>query len=85
MAFCCRVCGLLGRYDTYEENIICFCCRAQTTLDDYDLETVRAYRAEWIKNGCPWISDKKYMARYGLSVNTYKPIEQMENIPPEWR
>jgi hypothetical protein len=81
----CRVCGLLDEDDVYEPNFICCCCYAQTTLDDDNLETVRAYRAEWKKRGYPWIGDREDMKMYDINPKTWDPLEQMKNIPPEWR
>ncbi len=84
----CRVCGFdygeirwsIGSdNELYAQYMICPCCRAESGPDDFDLETVRKSRQEWIDTKMEWW-DKD-----DPPPHNWDPIEQMKNIPPEWR
>ncbi|WP_459642366.1 hypothetical protein [Kineococcus sp. NUM-3379] len=79
----CRVCGWdlgdLGREQQVPLYTICDCCGAETGLDDYDLERVRHYRADWFARGCPFWSSQDRPAGWSFTS------DQARRIPLEYR
>ncbi|MFA6060323.1 MAG: hypothetical protein WC756_19135 [Taibaiella sp.] len=80
----CRVCGLYiedapwgidGQCPTYE---YCPCCDVEFGYQDYTLESTKKFRQEWLDNGAKWAMPK-------IKPENWDLIEQMKNIPEEFR
>ena len=82
----CRVCGFKEqkRWERHEDGeltanyFICPCCRAESGPDDYDLETVKASRKEWLDNGMKWWDEDE------TPPENWNAEEQMKVIPEKW-
>ena len=61
------------------QHEICPCCGCHVGLDDIDLESVKEQREEWLSTGPTWWRKNESAPHH------WNPIEQMKNIPPEWR
>ncbi|HEY8980885.1 MAG TPA: hypothetical protein VIU15_15020 [Streptomyces sp.] len=78
----CRVCGLeeegiRNRYGS-PSYFICACCGNEAGIGDDDLYQVRQLRGYWVAKGAPWDDSKFRPEQWDL-------LEQMKNLPPEWR
>lgn len=51
----CKSCGYDFREVIDGTYFICPCCFCEESNDDYTLESLREYRAEWVKHGMQWI------------------------------
>lgn len=78
----CRVCGLDEGEQFWEGGwptaAICACCGNESSLSDVSVEGVRQYREYWVAAGTPWFSRAARPDNWDL-------LEQMSNIPREWR
>ncbi len=83
----CRVCGWLFNSPVRDEEgfgsyDICPACGCEAGNHDWTLEDAREYRQQWIANGMKWwFPDPKVKP----IPKNWDPVEQMKNIPPEWR
>lgn len=61
----CRICGLYNLEAPWgEDNIsptheICSCCGVENGYEDYTLESIREFRAQWINKGAIWFNKKR--------------------------
>ena len=82
--FNCRVCGLDQGFEPWGEDgktpsfDICRCCGTTFGYEDCNVECVKKYRMEWLKNGAKWFRPKICPENWSLE-------EQMKNIPEEFR
>lgn len=80
----CRVCGLDQGFEPWGEDgktpsfIICGCCGVEFVYEDCTVEYVKKFREEWIKNGVKRFRPKRQPKNWSL-------VEQMKNIPEEFR
>nr|WP_223184472.1 hypothetical protein [Streptomyces sp. CBMA152] len=58
--------------------IICPCCSNESGIGDDNVSQVRELRGYWVVTGAPWDESKLRPANWNL-------LEQLSNIPPQWR
>lgn len=83
----CRVCGYYDpdylEYFPWGENgcvpsyDICECCGVEFGYEDWILESIRHYRAEWLAGGTKWFVPKSKPEDWNLE-------EQLKQIPPQF-
>ncbi|MDX3383405.1 hypothetical protein PV682_18305 [Streptomyces niveiscabiei] len=79
----CRICGrdegdiLRDRYGV-PQYVICDCCGNESGIGDDDLFQVRQLRGLWVANGARWDEPSSRPEKWDL-------LEQMKNLPAEWR
>ncbi|MCF6524231.1 hypothetical protein [Streptomyces sp. JJ36] len=85
----CRICGYSDESllweDGWPNHVICDCCGNESGLGDTGtpgdwngLSGIRAYRGYWVARGAQWSASTRRPADWDL-------LEQLGNIPPEWR
>ena len=87
----CRVCGYKLKFSPWGEDNdtptyeICPCCGAEFGCDDYNLESIKAYREKWIKAGAKWFNPKMMPDNWNLEkqLHNMKSVKSDYNIPPQ--
>lgn len=80
----CRVCGHDDARSPFwkggwpDEGTICPCCGNEPNVDDASVMSLRNYRGYWLGQGGEWSSPR-------LRPEGWNILEQVKNIPPEWR
>ncbi|MFC8663190.1 hypothetical protein [Streptomyces sp. NPDC057199] len=78
----CRVCGYtdgdLFFENTWPTHIICSCCGWESGTPALDLSATREYRGYWTGQGAEWFSR-------GARPKDWDLLEQLRNIPEDWR
>ncbi|ARF59851.1 hypothetical protein [Streptomyces gilvosporeus] len=81
----CRVCG----YDDevfweggWPTAVICPCCGNESDVGDSSVMGLRNYRGYWVRNGARWHS---LLEERRQKLQGWDLLQQMANIPPEWR
>lgn len=80
----CRICGYFyeypirgvdGQSPSYE---ICPCCGCEFGVDDYTIDSVRAYRSRWIiEKSASWFDEKRKPAGWDF-------FTQLSHIHADW-
>lgn len=79
----CRICGLQQDDPPWGEDgnspsfDICPCCGVEFGYEDCNLNAVKAYRNEWLKNNATWFQPKKKPENWSLE-------NQLKNITEEF-
>lgn len=79
----CRVCGFYHEDPPWGDDNhtpgyeICHCCGVEAGYEDYTLDSIRAYRNQWLNKGATWFEKKAQPDNWNLN-------EQMEKIPKEY-
>lgn len=80
----CRVCGYDDGVDAFweagwpNEGNICDCCGNEPSVGDTSVMGLRNYRGYWLGQGAPWSSPNYRPKDWDI-------LEQVKNIPSEWR
>lgn len=68
----CRVCGLIyidylpwGNDNNSPTNDICDCCGCEFGYEDCNLNAIKSYRDNWIKNNYEWFNNKYKPSNWG--------------------
>ncbi|MFF9046940.1 hypothetical protein [Streptomyces parvulus] len=79
----CRICGyddgdqLFNEYGV-PQYVICPCCYGESGIGDDNVSQVRERRGYWVATGAPWHDQ-------GFRPADWELLEQLANIPPQWR
>lgn len=60
------------------QYLICECCGMESGIGDDNLAQVREVRGYWVGNGAKWHEPK-------FKPEPWDILQQLANIPPEWR
>ena len=80
----CRVCGCYSEDFPWGEDgkspsfQICPCCKVQFGKEDITLDSLKQYRAEWIRKGGEWFDQHKKPVHWDLEI-------QIKNIPDKFK
>ncbi|MFG2346815.1 hypothetical protein [Streptomyces phaeochromogenes] len=81
----CRVCG----YDDevfweggWPTAAICSCCGNESDVGDAHVMGLRNYRGYWVGHGARWNSS---LAERKQKSEGWDLLQQLANIPPQWR
>ncbi|KND26030.1 hypothetical protein [Streptomyces acidiscabies] len=78
----CRVCGQNDGTVLWSNGtphyVICDCCGTESGIGDDNLSQARELRGFWVANGAPWDVPRNRPEDWNL-------LDQMKNLPPEWR
>ncbi|MBI5857596.1 MAG: hypothetical protein HZB42_08085 [Sphingobacteriales bacterium] len=78
----CRICGHdMGEPAWEDDNpnwLICNCCGSESGYEDTSVESVRANRSNWVKNGCKWFLLDAKPAEWDLQA-------QLNRISQKWK
>nr|WP_075002605.1 hypothetical protein [Streptomyces qinglanensis] len=81
----CRICGFDGQVvweGGWPTECLCPCCGNESDIGDSSVTGVRIYRGYWVANGAPWhdgLEERRQRA------DGWDLLQQMTNIPPQWR
>ncbi|WP_329288436.1 hypothetical protein [Streptomyces pseudovenezuelae] len=79
----CRICGYDSNNPGFNEYgvpqyVICPCCYNESGIGDDNVSQVRELRGHWVATGAQWHEPK-------LRPTDWDLLEQLTNIPPQWR